>query len=105
MKRRILKERRKKKLGEYYCEYPPLSEEWKNFVSVVKKEIEGYNAGTYKVEKARASDYLLNENIRQAKIKANIEFYNAPTCLIDALASGMIKVQFVFIAILFAFLM
>ena len=92
------------KLGEQYCEYPSLSDEWKNYVSVVAKEIEGYKVRTYKVDVARQSDYLLSEKIREAKIKANIEFYKAPTCLIDALSSGNIEVQFGVIALLLAIL-
>ena len=42
--------------------------------------------------------------IREAKIKENIEFYKVPTCLIDALSSGRIKVQLGFITLLFVIL-
>lgn len=60
-----------------------LSDEHKNLIKVVKKEIEGFKEGSIKISEAKNSKFLLNAKIRKAQTEDNIYYKNAPSCLID----------------------
>ena len=80
-------------LGENYCDYTTMSEEWKEFVKVAKKEIENNKDKEMYVPPTRNSPFLLNEKILKAYRKTLVINYNADDCIINSLSSDNINIS------------